>query len=229
MAAAYYDKMDVATMSKFSAALRDLLNRDGNTLPGTDDDVHLIEAIAASAWLRFGVGIAVSEPAPAGRVEEVSAAAADFNAAWDLWAAYRTCVIELSPPGGAKVKFRIDPSLGGKPPDEFPAATFAVITAWNPGSGEPRPNEKANRRANERLAAHLDARMVERWPAMNAPGSRWREESFCVLGIDLDEAWRIGEAFQQRAIYYVESGRPYLVSRRRGKVVTWEGELRLVR
>jgi hypothetical protein len=220
--------MDVATMSKFSAALRDLLNRDGNTLPGTDDDVHLIEAIAASQWLRFGVGIPVREPAPAGRVEEVSAAAADFNANWDSWAAYRTCVIELHPPGAEAVKFRIDPALGGIPPTEFPAATLAVITAWNPG-GEQRPNDKVNRRANERLAAHLDARMVERWPAINAPGSRWREESFCVLGIDLEEAWRIGEAFQQRAIYYVEQGRPFLVSRRRGKIVTWEGELRLVR
>ncbi len=217
-------------MTPFTRALRDLLHRDGNTLPDDDDDVPLIAAIEASAWLRFAVGIPVNEPAPANRVEELAKAAADFHKTWDLWMAYRTCVIELHPPGGKKVRFCIDRDITGTiAPDDFPAATFAVITAWNPGSGEPRPNEKANRRANDQLAAHLDARMAERWPAINSPGSRWREESFCVLGIDLEEAWRIGEAFQQRAIYYIEQGRPYLVSRRRGKIVTWEGEIRIVR
>jgi hypothetical protein len=136
--------------------------------------------------------------------------------------AYRRCVIEIAPPGTAPVRFRIEGRTG--PPPSFPASTFAIITAWNPG-GEPRPNERANRRANERLAAHLDARLVERWPATNAPGSRFCEESFAVLGLDLDEAWRLGEAFGQRAIYYIDRGRPLLVARRRGRVVAWEGTL----
>jgi hypothetical protein len=112
------------------------------------------------------------------------------------------------------------------PAHDFPASTLAVITAWNPGSGEPRPNPRANHRANERLAAHLDARMVERWPAVNAPKTRWEE--FCVLGLSLDEAFRIGEAFQQRAIYYVDAGRPYLVARRRGRIAKWAGQIRIV-
>jgi hypothetical protein len=60
---------------------------------------------------------------------------------------------------------------------------------------------------------------------VNAPRSRFAEESFAVLGLDLDEAWRLGEAFQQRAIYYIDRGRPLLVARRRGRVVTWEGVL----
>jgi hypothetical protein len=129
----------------------------------------------------------------------------------------------VTPPGAnAPTKFRIE---GPKaPPPEFPASTFALITAWNPGGVE-RGNPALNRRANERLAAHLDARMVERWPAVHAPGSRWREESFAVLGLDLDEAWRLGEAFQQRAIYYIDRGTPLLVARRRGRVVKWEGTL----
>jgi len=221
--------MTFSTMSPFTRALRELLHREGHTLPDSDDDVPLVAAIEASPWLRFAAGIPHDQPAPHGHAEELAKAAADFSAAWDLWIAYRRCVIELSPPGSAPVRFCIDPEVSGAVPKDFPAATFAVITAWNPGSGEPRPNQRANQRANQQLAAHLDARMVERWPAVNSPGGRWREESFCVLGIDLDEAWRIGEAFQQRAIYYVDQGAPYLVSRRRGRVVTWEGALRLVR
>jgi len=153
----------------------------------------------------------------------MAAAADEFGRNWKTWMGYRKCVLELEPPGGAKVRFRIEGGTEAAPA-EFPASTFAVITAWNPG-GHERPNERANRRANEQLAAQLDARMVERWPAVNAPGSRWREESFAVLGLDVEEAWRVGEAFQQRAIYYVDHGRPLLVARRRGRVVTWEGRL----
>lgn len=67
--------------------------------------------------------------------------------------------------------------------------------------------------------------MVEKWPATNAPGSRFAEESFAVLGLDRDEAWRLGEAFQQLAIYYVDRGVPLLIARRRGRVVAWEGTL----
>lgn len=203
-------------------ALENLLYLDGRTRPDSPDRHALLGFVAESRWLRFGLGLSPDEPI--GGVEDASLAQAadDFGKHWQSWMAYRRCVIEVSPPGMAPVRFRIDGQ--GTAPPTFPASTFAVITAWNPG-GEPRPNERVNRRANDRLAAHLDARMVERWPAVNAPGSRWREESFAVLGLDLDEAWRLGEAFQQRAIYYVDRGRPLLVARRRGRVVTWEGRL----
>jgi hypothetical protein len=215
-------------MPAFTRALADLLQSDGCTVPDRDDRRSLLASVLASSWLRFAIGVHTGEPAPADD-EGVTRAAVEFVRDWSLWLAYRACVIELRPPGAAPVRFCIDPSVPGQAPRQFPASTFAVITAWNPGSGEPRPNEKANRRANDRLAAHLDARMVERWPAVNAPGSRWHEESFCVLGIDLDEAFRIGEAFQQRAVFYVEQGRPYLVARRRGRVCRWEGLIRVVR
>jgi uncharacterized protein DUF3293 len=215
----------VPALPALTTALTNLLYLDGRTMPDSPDRGALLGHIAESRWLRFALGIGVDEKMPDSDDAGLAAAADEFGKQWQSWMAYRRCVIEVSPPGAAQVRFRIDQSGGTKvPPPMFPASTFAVITAWNPG-GEPRPNERANKRANERLAAHLDARMVERWPATNAPGSRWREESFVVLGLDLDEAWRLGEAFQQRAIFYLDRGRPLLVARRRGRVVTWEGTL----
>jgi hypothetical protein len=214
-------------MPPFHRALVELLEANGTTVPDRNDRAGLLAAVTASSWLRFAIGVDDGETTPPGADEGVMRAAIEFTRDWQLWMAYRACVIELQPPGERPVRFCIDPTLPGATPTRFPASTFAVITAWNPGSGEPRPDDRANRRANQRLAAHLDARMVERWPAVNAPGSRWREESFCVLGIDLDEACRIGEAFQQRAVYYVEQGRPFLVARRRDRIARWEGIIRL--
>lgn len=205
-----------------ATALENLLYLDGRTRPDSPDRAALLGIVAESRWLRFALGVAPDEPMPQGVDGSLAQAADDFARHWQTWMAYRRCVIEVQPPGFPPVRFRIDGQ--GEAPPSFPASTFAVITAWNPG-GEPRPNERANKRANERLAAHLDARMVQRWPALNAPGSRWREESYAVLGLELDEAWRLGEAFQQRAIYYIDRGKPLLVARRRGNVVMWEGKL----
>ena len=210
-------------MAVLTTALANLLYLDGRTTPDSPDRHVLLRLVGASRWLRFAVGVPEGEEIPEDDDEGVAAAADEFGHDWKSWMGYRKCILELEPPGGAKVRFRIE---GGTeaPPAEFPASTFAVITAWNPG-GHERPDQRANKRANQRLAAFLDARMVERWPAVNAPGSRWHEESFAVLGLDREEAWRVGEAFQQQAIYYVERGRPLLVARRRGRVVAWEGKL----
>jgi hypothetical protein len=214
-------------MSTVEKALTQLLQLDGKTVPDGIGAEVLLRMIDKVPWLCFAIGVQPGEPlVPAD--EAMRVAAVEFAAAWDAWCAYRSCAIELRPPGAAPLRFAIDPQVGGKPPSSFPASTFAILTAWNPGSGEPRPNPRANKNANERLAAHLDARMVERWPAVNAPRTRWEEESFCVLGLSLDEAFRIGEAFQQRGIYYVDQGRPFLVARRRNRTVTWEGAIRIV-
>jgi len=210
-------------------ALTELLESDGKTVPDREDRDALLAAIGISSWLRFAIGVNANEPLPVGDDDALTQAAAEFTRDHEIWRAYRECVIELRPPGVAPVRFHIDPALPGPPPRDFPASSFSVLTAWNPGSGEPRPNDRANRRANERLAAHLDARLAERWPAVNAPGTRWQEESFAVLGLDGDEAWRIGEAFGQRAIFHVEEGRPFLIARRRGRVTRWEGLIRLAR
>jgi hypothetical protein len=185
--------------------------------------------VGESRWLRFGVGADADGPMPEDD-DGVRIAALEFAASYDLWCGYRDSVIEIAPRGGPPVRFRISrgPSQRGPTGRDavaLPAATLAVITAWNPGSGEPRPNDRINRRANERLAAHLDARLCERWPSVSAPGTRFAEEGFAVLGLSLEEAWRIAEGFQQRAIYYIDQGRPLLAARRRGRLVVWEGIL----
>jgi hypothetical protein len=209
-----------------TTALENLLYLDGRTSPDSPDRLALIDFVSSSRWLRFGLGVGPEEPMPLDDDAALTAAADDFGKNWQSWMGYRRAVIEVTPPGTSPVRFRVDsvPGEPAAPPPTFPASTFAIITAWNSGGAE-RGNPGLNKRANERLAAHLDARMAGRWPAVNAPGSRFREESFAVLGLDLDEAWRLGEAFQQRAIYYVDRGRPLLVARRRGRVVTWEGNL----
>ena len=204
-----------------TTALTNLLYLDGRTMPDSPDRGALLSYVGASRWLRFAIGVGPEEPIPDDDAG-LAAAADDFGKRWQTWMAYRRCMIEVRPPGAAPVRFRIEGPKG--PPPIFPASTFAVITAWNPG-GEARGNPQLNRRANERLAAHLSARMVEKWPAINAPGSRFAEESFAVLGLDRDEAWRLGEAFQQIAIYYVDRGVPLLIARRRGRVVAWDGLL----
>ncbi len=218
-------------MSDVTRALNNLLQMDGKTVPDSLDTPALLAIASHSSWLRFALGVGPGETMPTSDDAGVTRAAMEFSTGWGIWKAYRECVIELHPPGSPVVRFTIDPIAGaaGTQPTSFPASTLAVITAWNPGLGEPRPDPQRNRRANDRLAAHLDARMVERWPAINSPGSRWREESFAVLGIDLDEAWRIGDSFQQRAIFYLDQGRPLLVARRRDRVVTWEGLIRIVK
>jgi hypothetical protein len=221
-------KMEVP-VSAFSRALASLLELDGRTVPVTHDEAVLFCAAVAAPWLRFGLG-ATADETPADRAA-LTACAEDFARDFDLWTAYRQARLEVRPPGEKPVRFYIDPELGeAVPPGAvFPAATFALVTAWNPGSGEPRPGDRANRRANERLAAHLDARMAARLPAVNAPGTRFAEESFCVLGIELEDAFRLGEAFGQRAIYYVDRGTPHLVARRRGRIVSWVGRIRWTR
>lgn len=209
-------------MPVLTTALTQLLYLDGRTMPDSPDRLALIDYVSSSRWLRFALGVGPDEPMPHDDDGGLAAAADDFGRNWQSWMGYRRALIEVSPPGATPVRFRIEGPAG--PPPTFPASTFAIITAWN-ANGEQRANPGLNKRANQRLAAHLDARMVERWPAVNAPGSRFREESFAVLGLDLDEAWRLGEAFQQRAIYYIDRGRPLLVARRRGRVVSWEGVL----
>src|SRR5262245_49934962 len=123
-------------MSAMSRAVCSLLQLDNLTIPDRDDREALLAAVSASSWMRFAVGLNPDEECTdeAG----ITAAAQEFAQHWDIWMAYRTCVIELRPPGGRAVRFCIDPAVPGSPPSDFPASTFAVITAWNPGSGEPR-------------------------------------------------------------------------------------------
>jgi hypothetical protein len=208
-------------MAVLTHVLGQLLALDGRPAPDSPDRQALRAAVAESRWLRFGLGLGPDEPLDDDDAA-LATAAESFATDWQTWMGYRRALIEIEPKGSERIYFRIE---GNEPiPPSFPQAPLALLTAWNPG-GAPRALEAANRRAQARLAAHLDARMVERWPAVLAPRPHWRQEAFCVLGLDRDEAWRLGEAFGQRAIYYIEARTGWLVARQRGRVVAWQGKL----
>ncbi|MFM8979160.1 MAG: DUF3293 domain-containing protein [Planctomycetia bacterium] len=108
-------------------------------------------------------------------------------------------------------------------PQGAPAAALAwpwrgtvhVLTAWNPYS-DLLPHDE-NEAAQARLAAALAARglpahpAVGRDPAANSRG--WAEPSFLVEGLTRAQAVELGQAFEQHALFEVDSA---------------SGELRLV-
>ena len=129
-----------------------------------------------------------------------------------LWRAYQTALIEVHPPTSEPFRFRVSDTLS-------PELSFAVLTAWNAGSS--RKTESMNRQANAELAQRIDLLAIPRWPAINAPETDWKEESFAVIGISLDSAVALADHFGQNASYFVERGVPYLVARRDGIVQRW--------
>lgn len=205
-------------MPRLRSALARLLELEGQ-LATTADDAVLQARVATSSWLRFGLGLHEGAGWPGAQAAaSLAAAAEDFTGNWSTFWAYRRCLIELQPPGEAPVRFGID---GQTPAPPLPAHSLAVITAWNPNSVP--CDESVNRRANHRLAAELKARGARYWAAVNAPDSPFCEESFAVIGVSRDDAFAMAERQGQRAIFYVERNRPFLVARRRGQVVAWEG------
>ncbi|MEA3200684.1 MAG: hypothetical protein QOE90_2112 [Thermoplasmata archaeon] len=83
------------------------------------------------------------------------------------------------------------------------AATWAYLTAWNPGSvprGETE-NRAAARRLLDRLAGYpcIEGESV-------GDGGAWREPSVLVLGIRRDEALAIARDFGQLAFVVGERG-----------------------
>jgi hypothetical protein len=214
---------------RLTETLTELLQRDNRTVPGKLDRTMLFTLIWSWPWLRFAVGVNPDEPMPTDDDDGLYQSAVEFLANYKYWVAYRDSTFEIEAPTG-KHKLTMSATLppGTPKPSKLPAVSFCILSAWNPGPGEPRPSAAANRRANERLGAHLDARGVERWPTMIVPAlPQWREEAFCVRGLDEMEAWRIGEAFQQRAVFYVAGSTGLLISRRRNRVVRWESQVRL--
>ena len=90
-----------------TTALTNLLYLDGRTMPDSPDRDALFAYVAASRWLRFALGVGTDEPMPRDDDAGVAAAAGDFGKRWQTWMAYRRSMIEVSPPGGAPVRFRV--------------------------------------------------------------------------------------------------------------------------
>jgi len=86
--------------------------------------------------------------------------------------------------------------------------TWTFITAYNPLSE--KLSAKENEKRNEKLAAELALRDLEIYPATSrADSGEWPEErSFLVLGLNLEEASRLGFEHGQHAIVFGRFNKP---------------------
>ncbi len=82
--------------------------------------------------------------------------------------------------------------------------TAAFITACNPYSR--LSDDDDNHRANQRLRVRLEALAVKVLPASGCdPRGEWPPEpGFFALGLTLDDARRLGEAFRQNAVIWID-------------------------
>ena len=209
-----------------TVALTNLLYLDGRTMPDSPDRDALFDYVGASRWLRFGLGVGPDEPMPhdddAGarrRGRRVRQALADVDGV--SRAASSRCRRRADAP----VRFRIERRRAStkRRRRRFPRRRS-------------RSSRRGTRAASRGRTSSSTGAPTSGWRRISSAHGRalagderagiaLREESFAVLGLDRDEAWRLGEAFQQLAIYYIDRGVPLLVARRRGRVVTWEGAL----
>jgi hypothetical protein len=120
-----------------------------------------------------------------------------------LLAAYRDTRYHVRHAGG--IDFYID-----KRSDELAAlhdekgvGSSAFITAWNPRSEE-TPREENDAR-NERLRRDLEALGLSWIGAEGIGPTGWREESFLVLGISLEDATALARKYAQNAIVFTRS------------------------
>ncbi len=114
----------------------------------------------------------------------------------DLKAIYEDAVYEADLPTGC-ARFQV-----GQPPQgPAPVHSIAIITAWNPG--RKRPSARANRDANRRLVAALEAAKLAYYPARGFSRTGHHEEpSFAVPALTAARALALGRAFSQSAVFY---------------------------
>ena len=118
----------------------------------------------------------------------------------DDWAAYRTAIVDLEPPGRAP--FRIVPverGSVGRWPDSL-ASPVAVVTAWNPDGIRLPDGRNATR--HRALVQELASRVPAWWPATgrDVPGAH-HEEGVALPGLAEAEALDLGRRHGQAAIY----------------------------
>jgi hypothetical protein len=118
----------------------------------------------------------------------------------DDWASYDRAVVDLTAPGGRRLRLVPDaPGVVGRWPGGA-SAPVVVVTAWNPDSVVRPAGE--NRAANDALAAELDTRGLTRWPATGRdPDDGHHEDGFAVQGLDVDGGTALGRRHGQAAVY----------------------------
>lgn len=185
----------------------------------------LLEDIAASSWLRFGLGLGPRESVDTLAPAELEHRALEFWAEWPLWWAFRTCAVEVAPKSGARIRFRID-GLHHTEHRAWLKKNFAIVTASRPKNAAPGQLDDGKR--NQALEELIRKKGYDYWPSINAPDTTWCETSFAILAISELRALRLAEQFGQRAIFYVNHGVPYLVASRWGKMCKWTGRMRIL-
>ncbi len=121
----------------------------------------------------------------------------------ELLATYSATLVEIELPTG---RLTLPPVAAPALPD-LPAELDGafIITAWNPRSR--RLELEENQARNAALAHQLQALNAEVWPAVGRDRlDRWREESYAVSGITLEQALELGRDFEQNAIFEVQPG-----------------------
>jgi hypothetical protein len=83
--------------------------------------------------------------------------------------------------------------------------TAALITACNPKGIKQGHHE--NQRAMEDLKFSLNEMKLPFLQALGSdPKGAWKEESYLILGIALEQAETLGRQFQQNAFVWIETG-----------------------
>lgn len=134
--------------------------------------------------------------------------------------AFRRAEYRIEVPGGPPVLLHIGvPSAAlDEALHRVGVRTWAVVTAWNPGS-RPRPDDE-NRQAQRSLEERIAREGGRFWPARNQAegGAAFVEPSVFLLDVTLERAAALGRDFGQVAVVWGEAGRsPRLLSCARGR------------
>lgn len=152
---------------------------------------------------RFRPSAGFALPAPArdtGRMRELQV----VNAA-ELAIAYAAADYAVALDGDA-LRLRV-----GRPARDleayWPASSYLFMTAWNPAS-EPH-SDSANRAADERLVARLDAAGVPRQAAWAQDGAgAWREPGWLLADLDAALGDALAREFGQAGVLAWRRGEP---------------------
>lgn len=116
----------------------------------------------------------------------------------DLARAYERTLYDVQLPDGTVTLLVRRAPLGNSGP--IRDRRLAIVTAYNPGYE--RPDDAANRAANERLRAEIERRGWAWCEATGySPERDHREPSFAIFDVSDDEAVEIGRQFGQAAIF----------------------------
>lgn len=85
--------------------------------------------------------------------------------------------------------------------EELKKENFAFITAANPHSV--LKSEKENTKLNRELEKKIKEQKYFYLKGIGeSPDDNWKEKSFCILGIELEEAYILAKEFSQNAFLF---------------------------